>query len=71
MTRFAVQAGVKDLDEFSRCLGDSSPVSAIEADTTAANELGAFGTPAIIMNGVLLASPPDSQTLETLIQESR
>jgi protein-disulfide isomerase len=71
MTRFAKEVGVNDLDEFGRCLGDSSPVPAIEAGIEAAREIDAAGTPAVIVNGVLLASPPDSQTLKMMIQEGQ
>ena len=64
MRQFATKAGVQDMEAFDRCLEDESPVAAIEEDRTAALELGARGTPAILINGVMSYGVVDSLQLE-------
>jgi protein-disulfide isomerase len=70
MAQFAVRAGVSDFDEFDQCLADTASVPAIEADIAAAGELGAAGTPTIIVNGLLLASGRDSLSLQAIVEEA-
>lgn len=70
MSRFAETAGVQDIEAFKECVADSMPVPAIEADIAAAREIGAMGTPTVIVNGTLLASGRDSLSLQTLIDET-
>jgi protein-disulfide isomerase len=57
---FARDAGVANLDAFSKCTSDTAPVPEIEADRSAALKLGAGGTPAIIVDGLLLPGNPDT-----------
>lgn len=66
--RFAVTAGVQDMDAFDACLADESPVPSIENDLAAAMELGAQGTPTILVNGVMAYGVVDSLELETAIR---
>lgn len=42
-------------------------MKSIEADIDAIREIGAFGTPAVIANGVLLARNPTHDELEDLL----
>ena len=53
---------------FDVCLADESPVSSIENDVAAATELGAQGTPTILINGVMAYGVVDSLELETAIR---
>lgn len=53
---------------FDACLADESPVPSIENDLAAAMELGAQGTPTILVNGVMAYGVVDSLELETAIR---
>lgn len=66
--QFAVTAGIQDMDAFDDCLEDESSVPAIEADLAAAIELGAQGTPTILINGVMSYGVVDSLRLEAVIR---
>jgi len=68
MTDFAINAGIQDMDAFEDCLEDESPVPAIDADLAAATELGARGTPTILINGVMSYGVVDSLRLEAAVQ---
>ena len=68
MRQFATAAGVEDNEAFDSCLEDQSPVAAIEEDRAAALELGAQGTPAILINGVMSYGVVDSLQLEATVQ---
>ncbi|HEU4990430.1 MAG TPA: thioredoxin domain-containing protein [Gemmatimonadaceae bacterium] len=60
---FAGRAEVPDLATFKACNDDSRPVKRIDADIAAALQVGGQGTPTVIVNGVRLASIPDSAAL--------
>lgn len=61
--RYAADAGVPDSAVFERCVAKSGEVASIDADSAVASRLGARGTPAIIINGLLLPGAPDSTKL--------
>lgn len=67
---FAREAGVPDLDAFEVCLQSGEADEAIEADLKAGREVGARGTPTVLLDGVYLGSPPDSVTLFRMIEEA-
>ena len=68
MRQFATVAGVQDMDAFEGCMDDQSPVPAIEEDLAAALELGAQGTPAILINGTMSYGVVDSLQLQAVVQ---
>ena len=68
MTNFAISAGIQDMNAFEECLDDESPVPAIDDDLAAAMEVGAPGTPAILINGVMSFGVVDSLRLEAAVQ---
>ncbi len=67
LLRFAKGAGVPDLDAFEQCIAETDPVPRIERDIAAVAELGAIGTPTLIVNGVMSAGVPSYQELEAAI----
>ena len=70
MDRFAEQAGVRDLDSFEECLASTTPLLTVETSTQQAMEIGAPGTPTVIVNGLLLGSQRDSVFLRQMIEEA-
>ncbi|HQW65580.1 MAG TPA: DsbA family protein [Gemmatimonadales bacterium] len=65
----ALRAGVPDTSAFSTCSQSSTRVLAIEDDLRAADDIGGGGTPTIIIQGSVLASPPDSGGFSRRIAE--
>ncbi len=65
----AEEARIEDLEGFRTCLDDPTPVSAIEDDIAAAEQLGAIATPTLIINGRMFTGFQDSMSLDSLIQE--
>jgi len=59
-----------DPTEFVRCVDHSETIDRIEADVAAARSVGIRGTPALIADGVLLASTPDSVALFEMVSRS-
>jgi len=49
-TEFALEAEVPDTNVFNRCLSDPRSTPAVDADIRAANRLGVFATPTILVN---------------------
>lgn len=50
---FAREAGVPDMDAYSRCLAKAQSDSDVAADLRSAQEMDIPGTPGVIVNGVL------------------
>jgi protein-disulfide isomerase len=69
LSRFAIEAGVTDIAKFETCLDDQSPVKAIEADLAAARDLGAAGTPTVLINGLMLQTGFDSLSLARAVEQ--
>jgi len=67
-TSFALESGVPDTAAFIRCNSTSTTVPAIDVDVAVAKKLKMFGTPSLIINGVLLGITPDSAALDSLIR---
>jgi protein-disulfide isomerase len=60
LRELALEARIPDAQAFDLCLWSDAPVAAIERDVEAARQLGAIGTPTIIMNGTLFRWPDRS-----------
>lgn len=65
----AESAGIVDAERFIECSGAVRSASRVDADVAVGKEVGIVGVPAVIVNGVLLATPPDSARLDNLIKE--
>jgi protein-disulfide isomerase len=70
IVRFAENAGVQDLALFRACFEEEGPVPAIEGDIAAALEVGGYGTPTIVVNGLLIRSNVDSLSLFKMVNEA-
>ncbi len=68
--RLAMEVGIRDTAAFDRCAVASTPVPAIDAHSAAARAMGGTGTPAIVVNGMLLHELPDSARLEALVKSA-
>ena len=66
----ASKAGVPDQAAFEQCAATVEPVPRIEADVAQAREIGARGTPTVIVNGLVLGAQRDSLFLGELIEEA-
>jgi protein-disulfide isomerase len=66
----AIQAGVPDTASFIRCLGAPETVDAVNRGLRAARELGATGTPTLLINGRLLRGAPDSAVFHQIISDA-
>jgi protein-disulfide isomerase len=65
----AVEADIDDVPVFVECASDTAQVSRIERDLDVAEELALRGTPTLIVNGLLLATNPDSAGLFDMVRE--
>lgn len=65
----ALGAGVEDSTRFRLCLSDEATAQTVRADVEAAREIGATGTPTIMVNGLVLGALPDSILLGALISD--
>lgn len=65
----ASAGGLPDPAAFVRCTNRTAPDARIERDLKAVAELGLHGTPSIIFEGTLLATPPDSAALFQMVRD--
>jgi len=63
----ARRAGVENMPDFDSCFADTSPVDRVEADMNAAETLRISGTPALVVDGKLLAGQLTERDLEGLV----
>ncbi len=63
---FAKKAGVSDLDGFTKCADSQLMDSIIDRDAATAERLGAMGTPAVIVNGILFGGAPTEPVLDSI-----
>lgn len=68
---FAADAGIEDLEAFTRCTTDAGTDSLIGLDMKAGNRLGATGTPTILVNGLMIRGNPGKPLLDSLIDHAR
>jgi protein-disulfide isomerase len=64
----AARASVPDSARFAACVAAAGPVASIDRDSAAARVMGATGTPAILVNHLLLRTFPDSAALDGIIE---
>ena len=67
--RLAARAGIKDTVRFGTCMRDTATAKRIAEDVAAAEQLEAFGTPTILINGNQFNGLPSD--LSRLIREER
>lgn len=58
-----------DMQVFEPCLDAPETVAIVEADLDAAQALGASGTPAFFINGIMISGAQPIENFETIIQE--
>jgi protein-disulfide isomerase len=67
--RFALEAGVPDLDAFTRCVGDGTRMAGVERDFALAEATGVTLTPTVIINGTLVPGALSPAELDKWIAE--
>ena len=67
LTRYASQVGI-DEGLLQTCLASGRARSAVDADLAAAQSVGVTGTPAFIVNGILLSGLQSEEAFDRLIQ---
>ncbi len=67
----ASEAHIPDLTLFEVCMRNTEPVPSIEADIAKAIELGATGTPTLVVNGLLLRGAIRSELLDSIADAAR
>lgn len=65
---FAQRAGVPDLTTFNDCNSQGRPVAVIDRDVRAAEEIGATGTPTLVINGWRLKGSPTLAMLDSIVR---
>lgn len=68
MRRFAEESDIPDIESFMHCLASTDVDSIIEQDRAVAQGLGANGTPALLLNGLLIQAGFDSVALSRRIE---
>lgn len=65
---YASDAGIEDTVAIARCATDPAPVETIRRGLALGSKVGVQATPTVIINGYLLATPPDSTGLAEIVQ---
>lgn len=65
--QFAIGAGVADTSRWRECVRTAAGAGSISQDSAAAYRLGAFGTPAVLLNGFLFRGAPSVAELDSAI----
>jgi protein-disulfide isomerase len=68
--RYASDAGVHNLAEFSKCAAKTGEDANIEASIAEARRIGGKGTPTVVVNGLRLHGTPDSSRLAQAIERA-
>ena len=72
---FALDAGIRDTARFQSCLNESAMNELVVHDSAAAVGLGIQGTPAILINDLLIAGNPGidklNEYVETALKKAR
>ena len=68
--KIAEEVSLPDPQAFAVCAGGVEPVLVIEQDIRVADELGINAVPAVVFQGTLLGTPPDSAALFRLVEEA-
>jgi protein-disulfide isomerase len=67
---FAAESGIVDTVDFARCMENSSTHRRIARDTVLVRELGARGTPTILVNGLRWRRRPSIAQFDSLVRLS-
>lgn len=67
---FANESGVADSVRFADCTKRTDSLDVVMRDVAAVKELGATGTPVVVINGLRYTAPPSLEDLRTLIEET-
>ena len=67
---YAAEAGIPDLNEFTRCTASARELTRIKAGLEVGRAMGLRGTPTILLNGWRFPIPPTFVELESAITES-
>lgn len=69
--RFAAEAGVADLDAFTRCVREERLLANVDRDARLAEEAGISLTPSIVINGTLIPGALSEAELDRWIARSQ
>lgn len=69
--RFAADAGVADLEAFTRCIRDERLIAKVDADAALAETSGIRLTPSIVINGTLIPGALSEAELDKWIARSQ
>jgi protein-disulfide isomerase len=58
-----------DMPTFESCIDDPETIALVDADLAAAAEIGATGTPAFYINGIMLSGAQPFENFEAVINE--
>jgi predicted DsbA family dithiol-disulfide isomerase len=64
----ARRSGVSDVAAWEACRADPAVREAVEADRELAKQIGATGTPTVVVNGIRYPDPPDAAALRRIIE---
>ena len=70
LLRYAEQAGVPDMAQFSECVASQRFASTVRADLLAGDRLGVTGTPTFFINGLPLIGAHPYQTFRLRIEQA-
>jgi protein-disulfide isomerase len=65
---FAADAGVPDAAAFSSCMAATAPIGAVTRDTALGHAIRLRGTPTLVVNGWMWASPPSLDVLDSIVR---
>jgi protein-disulfide isomerase len=65
---YAVDARVRDIPVFERCVTEQGPKARVDSDVQLARSIGADGTPTLLVGGRLIRGVPDDGRLDRLIR---
>lgn len=65
---FAMEAGIRDSAEFTRCLASDRASALVDAGTALGQTVPVRGTPTIIVNGKVLPAIPDEARLDSIVR---
>lgn len=66
--QFASEAGLENAQAWAACMRGVRPDAIIDADARVAREAGVRGTPSFVVEGLMFHVPPDSATLDSLVE---
>jgi protein-disulfide isomerase len=64
---YALEAGAQAAD-YDDCVGDPATLAKVQAEVTQAQTLGLRGTPALVLDGKVLPTPPNAAEMRRVLQ---